>query len=349
MSSAANQSGRRLRRQQISNTRDFYLSESLRIELEHGVVLAATLHLPFETRAALFPVVLAIPGGGPSGRHSYDLLTERLNKNGIAVLEYDKRGVWQSTGKHTDEFDVQVNDSAAIVDLLRNRPEIDGDRIGVIGLCHGAMVATLLALHEPSIAGIVMLSGPVGPRPSPFLGLVRSSLIGSGMDEPFANEITKLIHALVEARMACASLSVTTDLENLLVSRLLASAFPLSEVDKMMTWLTTAEAISIWNVEPDRNLAMVRCPVLALYASIDPLVPPPVHMPAAKIALSSNPDATITEIASVNHIFQPGVTGTFEEMRDLGAPVQAPQVILTVVEWFVKRLNKNCASTATKI
>jgi pimeloyl-ACP methyl ester carboxylesterase len=315
------------------------LVEQLRIGAEPGVVLAATLHLPLGRGRAPFPVMLAIPGGGPGGRHCYDFLKRRFLDDGIAMLEYDKRGVWESTGEHTDALSVQVSDATVMIDFLRSRPDIDGDRIALIGLCHGGVVAPQLAVRDSGIAAVVLLSGPVGPGPVLFLRQMKAALLDDGMRQPLADRLTDDTRRLFEARSRGAAASTIADLQDVLVESFVVAGFRPSDARGAMFLIDTAESLSMWNAEPDQALANVRAPVLALYGSIDTFVSPSTNVPAARAALAANPDATVIELPGMNHLFQHSKTGSRQEMRDLGAPNSAPEMIHLVGDWVSERLN----------
>ena len=71
---------------------------------------------------------------------------------GIATFRYDKRGCGQSEGDFntTGLFEL-VSDAQRAWQWLRSLPEIDGDRIGVLGQSEGAVIALMLAAQNPKI------------------------------------------------------------------------------------------------------------------------------------------------------------------------------------------------------
>ena len=75
----------------------------------------------------------------------YRSIGEYLVQRGFAVLLYDKRGVGGSTGDWESEtFDERAQDVAAMVKYLQSRPEIDPNRIGLIGHSQGAYIPPLV-------------------------------------------------------------------------------------------------------------------------------------------------------------------------------------------------------------
>jgi pimeloyl-ACP methyl ester carboxylesterase len=111
---------------------------------------------------------LLISGSGPIDRDSnskrlaIDVMSQvaaHLAAAGIASLRYDKRGVGASDGSfHAAGFHDNVADSRAALDALRARPEVDPDRIVVIGHSEGALIASVLAGDE-HLAGVALLAG----------------------------------------------------------------------------------------------------------------------------------------------------------------------------------------------
>lgn len=95
------------------------------------------------------------------GHKIFLVLADALNRRGMAVLRYDKRGVGDSTGKFaTAAFTDYVADAAAAIGFLRSRPEIVTDHIGLVGHSEGGLVAPLVAVRDPSLRFVVLMAGP---------------------------------------------------------------------------------------------------------------------------------------------------------------------------------------------
>ena len=114
------------------------------------------------------PAALLISGSGPIDRDSnakrlsinvMSQIATHLGVNGITSLRYDKRGVGQSDGDYLSTgFNDNVDDALAAIEALRARPEVDADRIVVIGHSEGALIASSLAADE-QLAGVALLAG----------------------------------------------------------------------------------------------------------------------------------------------------------------------------------------------
>ncbi len=132
-----------------------------------GVRLAATLALPRKGKGP-FPAAVILHGSGPVIRRDLRAYGGRLAPDGMAVLMYDKRGTGDSTGTHrgfnpatcAEVHDELARDALAAVDYLRGRPDIDPQRIGLIGGSQAGWVMALAASRSDAVRFLVALAGP---------------------------------------------------------------------------------------------------------------------------------------------------------------------------------------------
>ncbi len=143
----------------------------------NGVRIYGTLNLP--NRSEKSPACLLIGGSFPQTRDGNldnsqtdwfpTPLPERnlfrdeaqiLSRLGIATFRYDKRGCGQSEGDFntTSLFDL-VSDAQRAWQWLRALPEIDPQRVGVLGQSEGAVIALMLAAQDPSICFYIWQGG----------------------------------------------------------------------------------------------------------------------------------------------------------------------------------------------
>lgn len=174
----------------------------VRIVSAPDVVLAGTLHLPVGQGQGPFPLVVLIQGHGPNGRGGYGAIIKALTGCGIAALEYDKRGIGQSTGIFKEDIDALTADATAAVAAMRRRTDIDGRRIALLGHSQDGVVAPAVAAADPTIAAVVTLAGSVG-NGLPYLGhALRNQMIAAGrpaaMVAPAADAATALIRARID-------------------------------------------------------------------------------------------------------------------------------------------------------
>lgn len=125
------------------------------VSFSNGAVkLAGTLLVPVSP--GRHPAVVFVHGSGPEGRFASRYLAEHLAGHGVAALIFDKRGVGTSTGDwmHSTLEDL-AGDAVAGVELLRTRPEIAGDRVGIYGHSQGGLIAPIAAARSRHVAFIV--------------------------------------------------------------------------------------------------------------------------------------------------------------------------------------------------
>lgn len=129
------------------------------------VTLAAQLELP--AGPGPHPILVAVHGSGKVERGQFTCEASPWLERGVGLLCYDKRGVGQSTGSYSnvgagssaEVFPVLAGDVVAVVDYLAEMPEIDSDRIGLIGASQAGWLMPLAASLSDEIDFIMSISG----------------------------------------------------------------------------------------------------------------------------------------------------------------------------------------------
>jgi pimeloyl-ACP methyl ester carboxylesterase len=308
--------------------------EEVRFASDPGVMLAGTLETPRGVGAGPFPVVVLISGTGPWTRGGWINIRARLLASGIAILQYDKRRLGQSTGAFVDTIPAMERDVAAAIAFLRTRRDIDPRRIALVGTSQGEVAAPAVAARDPAIAAVVMLSGPVGPRGGLFLDILRSHLRNNGKDPAQVERVTTAVAAWMEARSAAAAPAAIAALRAAAAAAFAEIGFPAAQAQEFVATLDDDVVLSMFEAAPDRALAAVRAPVMAIFGSRDTILAPDVA-PAAVAALVDNPDALVVTVPGMTHELQratplPGA----EPVADSTMPI----VTELLGTWLARRL-----------
>ena len=148
-------------------------------------VLYGSLRLP-ERSGGPVPGVLIIAGSGPTDRDGNSPLAsgridnlkhfaEVLAEAGVASLRYDK--IYSGkTGpvSRTVSFEDYLEPAAAAYAYLRSRPEIDPERLMILGHSEGALIALVLAEQRKpeGLRGLILAA----PLSEPYLKTMRDQL-----------------------------------------------------------------------------------------------------------------------------------------------------------------------------
>jgi len=148
-----------------------YVAEEVNVSTQAGHVLAGTLTIPKDVNQPL-PGVILITGSQPMNRdytpafapeyyRPFRQFADALSRRGIAVLRMDDRGCGCSGGGPPESATTaeRADDIRAGISYLKDREEINGRRIGLIGWSEGAIIAPMIAVTDSSIIAVVLMAG----------------------------------------------------------------------------------------------------------------------------------------------------------------------------------------------
>ena len=134
-----------------------------------GQRIAGTLHVP--EGKGKFPGVILCHGftGNKGETHFLFVKASReLARCGIASLRFDFRGSGESEGEFNEVTpSSEISDARRALAVLAKQPQIDRERLGVVGLSMGGLVAACITGREPSIRSTVLWSAAAELWPGP--------------------------------------------------------------------------------------------------------------------------------------------------------------------------------------
>ena len=324
------------------------------------ITLAGTLTLP--ESGAPHPAVVMITGSGPQNRDEelfgfkpFHMIADHLTRNGVAVLRYDDRGVGGSTGSvseaTTEDF---ARDVLAAVDFLKNRSDIDPERIGLIGHSEGGIVAPLASSMSDDVAFMVLMAGTSvsgaeilieqGALIMRASGATEADMekqiafqkrtfeairSGDGWDELAADLETRLRESIAE--MPDSQRNAITDVD----------AYIDAQIQAQLTALQTPWLRYFLDYDPAVTLRTIDTPILALFGELDLQVPPAQNRGPLEQALrdGNHPDYTVRVLPRANHLFITATTGSPTEYATL-EKVFVPEFLPLITEWILERVSR---------
>ena len=104
----------------------------------YGIKLAGDLYLPKDISKDAKLAAIAISGPfGAVKEQSSGLYAQTLAERGFITLAFDPSYTGESAGqpRNVASPDINTEDFSAAVDYLSNHPQVDADKIGILGIC----------------------------------------------------------------------------------------------------------------------------------------------------------------------------------------------------------------------
>lgn len=140
----------------------------------------------------LRPGVVFVHGAG-TGRFEEAFVgqAEALASAGVVTMVPNKRLDTYST-RHR-EYVAMANDYLRSVQLLREMPGVDPDRVGVYGESEGAWIVPVMAADNPAVAFVVLVAAPVVPPRQQAAFATDSYLRATGVPVELLRAIPRMI------------------------------------------------------------------------------------------------------------------------------------------------------------
>ena len=149
------------------------------------------------------PVVLIVPGSGPTDQHgnnplgvkadSYKLLAQALAKVGVSTVRVDKRGMFASDkagDPNAVTLDIYRQDYRDWITAIRQRGE--HDCIYLLGHSEGALMVSAAAHEREDVCGLILVSG----AGQPFGELLRAQFRANPANKPILQQAEKALDQL---------------------------------------------------------------------------------------------------------------------------------------------------------
>lgn len=103
----------------------------------YGITLAADLYIPETNSGDKLPAIAVSGPFGAVKEQSSGLYAQALAERGFLTIAFDPSFTGESGGQPRDVAspDINTEDFSAAVDYLATRPDVDAERIGIIGIC----------------------------------------------------------------------------------------------------------------------------------------------------------------------------------------------------------------------
>lgn len=299
-----------------------YTAEEVRVPVKpigsDTFSLGCTLTVPKASRRPV-PAIVTITGSGSQGRDEdlwpllpgygpFRQVAEHLARAGMATLRCDDRGKDGSTGDASDATTADfAGDTKAQIAWLRTRPEINGDRIGLVGHSEGGIIGPLIAAYDPRLRGIVLLAGPGKPGVDILIDQAQYP-VTADKQLTDAERSTRLVEAEAGVRADSAANGA------------------------WYRWF--------YRYDPLPIAERVKQPALILHGALDRQVSRgQADTLAAAIRKGGNRDVTVRVYPGLNHLFLPskadGAPSEYASLKDVMVPTA---VLDTLALWLRQRL-----------
>ncbi len=123
----------------------------------YGITLAGDLYIPAGKERGKLPAIAVAGPFGAVKEQASGFYAQTMAERGFITLAFDPSYTGESGGepRHVASPDINTEDFSAAVDFLSNRPDVDPEKIGIIGICGFGGFALNAAANDPRIKAAV--------------------------------------------------------------------------------------------------------------------------------------------------------------------------------------------------
>ena len=168
------------------------LQENLQVT-HNGKNYPYALFLPESPNGEKIPLVVVLHGMGGSGANTIPAWVERLDKKVAVLCPTYPMGAWWA--RPAEEMVL------SLIDHIREKYNIDSDRVFLAGLSNGAIGAYMIGMFYPDrFAGLIPIAGSITPRYMHFLVNLSNTpiyMIQGAHDPIFPIQLSRRIHKIL--------------------------------------------------------------------------------------------------------------------------------------------------------
>lgn len=122
----------------------------------YGITLAADMYIPKGIEGKMPAIAVSGPFGAVKEQSS-GLYAQQLAERGYLTIAFDPSFTGESGGmpRRVASPDINTEDFSAAVDFLSVLPEVDAEKIGILGVCGWGGIAIQAAINDPRIKATV--------------------------------------------------------------------------------------------------------------------------------------------------------------------------------------------------
>ncbi len=121
--------------------------------------MAATVHIPDDTPAPGVVMCHGFTGHRIEAHFLFVKAARALCEAGLSVLRFDFRGSGESAGRFRDmTIEREIEDTLRALEVLRGEETVDAERVGLLGLSLGGLVAACTAGRDDRVRALALWS-----------------------------------------------------------------------------------------------------------------------------------------------------------------------------------------------
>jgi len=123
-----------------------------------GLKLSGILNAPDNAQGKRFPGVVLVPGFMSTADAFFPGFADELNKGGFVSLTMDFRGFGQSEGVRGEVIPyLQIYDASNAISYLQSRPEVNPDKIAILGVSLGGGEVAYIAARDRRVKAVASM------------------------------------------------------------------------------------------------------------------------------------------------------------------------------------------------